>query len=61
MSQHTIGLIGRKVGMTQIFQPDGTMVAVSVVQVPPTPLPGSAPPTATATPPSSSARASAAS
>ena len=26
MSQHTIGLIGRKVGMTQVFQPDGTMV-----------------------------------
>jgi len=35
MSQHTIGLIGRKVGMTQVFQPDGTMVAVSVVQVTP--------------------------
>jgi ribosomal protein L3 len=26
MSQKTIGLIGRKVGMTQVFQPDGTMV-----------------------------------
>jgi large subunit ribosomal protein L3 len=35
MSQHTIGLIGRKVGMTQVFQPDGTMVAVSVVEVSP--------------------------
>jgi len=35
MSQHTIGLIGRKVGMTQVFQPDGTMVGVSVVQVTP--------------------------
>src|SRR3954447_2640262 len=35
MSQKTIGLIGRKVGMTQVFQPDGTMVAVSVVQVTP--------------------------
>ena len=35
MSQHTIGLIGRKVGMTQVFQPDGTMVAVSVVEVTP--------------------------
>ena len=35
MSQHTIGLIGRKVGMTQVFQPDGTMVAVSVVAVAP--------------------------
>ena len=35
MSQKTIGLIGRKVGMTQIFQPDGTMVAVSVVQISP--------------------------
>jgi large subunit ribosomal protein L3 len=30
-----IGLIGRKVGMTQLFQPDGTMVAVSVVEVAP--------------------------
>ena len=35
MSQHTIGLIGRKVGMTQVFQPDGTMVSVSVVQISP--------------------------
>jgi large subunit ribosomal protein L3 len=35
MSQHTIGLIGRKVGMTQVFQPNGTMVAVSVVRVTP--------------------------
>jgi large subunit ribosomal protein L3 len=31
----SIGLIGRKVGMTQIFQDDGTMVAVSVVAVEP--------------------------
>jgi large subunit ribosomal protein L3 len=31
----SIGLIGRKVGMTQVFQADGTMVAVSVVQVAP--------------------------
>ena len=30
-----LGLIGRKVGMTQVFQPDGTMVAVSVLQVAP--------------------------
>ena len=35
MSQKTIGLIGRKVGMTQVFMPDGTMVGVSVVQVTP--------------------------
>jgi large subunit ribosomal protein L3 len=35
MSQHTIGLFGRKVGMTQVFQPNGTMVAVSVVEVTP--------------------------
>ena len=35
MSQHTIGLIGRKVGMTQVFLPDGTMVGVSVVQITP--------------------------
>jgi large subunit ribosomal protein L3 len=31
----SIGLIGRKVGMTQIFQEDGTMVPVSVVAVQP--------------------------
>jgi len=31
----TIGLIGRKVGMTQVFQADGTMVAVSVLEVAP--------------------------
>ena len=31
----TIGLIGRKVGMTQIFQDDGTMIAVSVLSVQP--------------------------
>jgi len=31
----TIGLIGRKVGMTQIFAEDGTMVPVSVVAVEP--------------------------
>ena len=30
-----IGLIGRKAGMTQVFQPDGTMVAVSVLEVAP--------------------------
>jgi large subunit ribosomal protein L3 len=30
-----IGLIGRKRGMTQVFQADGTMVAVSVVEVAP--------------------------
>src|SRR3990170_997290 len=31
----SIGLIGRKVGMTQVFQDDGTMVAVSVLAVAP--------------------------
>ena len=31
----SIGLIGRKVGMTQLFQDDGTMVAVSVVAIEP--------------------------
>jgi len=31
----TIGLIGRKIGVTQVFQADGTMVAVSVVAVQP--------------------------
>ena len=30
-----IGLIGRKVGMTQVFQDNGTMVAVSVVAIQP--------------------------
>jgi large subunit ribosomal protein L3 len=31
----SIGLIGRKVGMTQVFQDDGTMVPVSVVAIAP--------------------------
>jgi large subunit ribosomal protein L3 len=31
----TIGLVGRKVGMTQIFAADGTMIAVSVVAIEP--------------------------
>ena len=30
-----MGLIGRKVGMTQVFQDDGTMVAVSVLAIEP--------------------------
>ena len=30
-----IGLIGRKVGMTQVFQDDGTMVAVSILAIEP--------------------------
>ncbi len=33
MSKPGIGLLGRKVGMTQVFQADGTMVPVSVVAV----------------------------
>jgi large subunit ribosomal protein L3 len=35
-----IGLIGRKAGMTQVFQPDGTMVAVSVLEVAPNTVTG---------------------
>ena len=35
MATPTIGLIGRKVGMTQVFQDDGTMVAVSVLAIEP--------------------------
>jgi large subunit ribosomal protein L3 len=35
MSQHTIGLLGRKIGMTQVFAADGTVVPVSVVSVEP--------------------------
>ncbi len=31
----SIGLIGRKVGMTQIFQDDGTMIPVSVLAIQP--------------------------
>src|SRR3954452_22609358 len=31
----SLGLIGRKVGMTQVFQGDGTMVAVSVLAIEP--------------------------
>jgi large subunit ribosomal protein L3 len=35
MTAPEFGLIGRKVGMTQVFQDDGTMVAVSVVAIEP--------------------------
>ena len=31
----SVGMIGRKVGMTQVFQDDGTMVAVSVLAIEP--------------------------
>ena len=31
----TIGVIGRKVGMTQVFAEDGTMVPVSVLSIEP--------------------------
>jgi len=33
MSNNDIGILGRKVGMTQVFAEDGTMVPVSVVSV----------------------------
>jgi len=35
MGSSNVGLIGRKVGMTQVFAEDGTMVAVSVVAIEP--------------------------
>jgi len=35
MRKNDIGILGRKVGMTQIFADDGTMVPVSVVSVEP--------------------------
>lgn len=35
MSKHDIGILGRKIGMTQIFAEDGTMMPVSVVSVEP--------------------------
>ncbi len=35
MAGTNTGLIGRKVGMTQVFQDDGTMVAVSVLAIEP--------------------------
>jgi large subunit ribosomal protein L3 len=35
MTTDGMGLVGRKVGMTQVFQDDGTMVAVSVVAIEP--------------------------
>jgi large subunit ribosomal protein L3 len=35
MADIDFGLIGRKVGMTQVFQDDGTMVAVSVLSIEP--------------------------
>ena len=56
MATPTIGLIGRKVGMTQVFQDDGTMVAVSVLAIEPNTVTVCARPSATATPPSRSAR-----
>ena len=31
----SIGVIGRKVGMTSVFEEDGTMVPVSVVEIEP--------------------------
>src|SRR5207247_2324375 len=36
----SIGVIGRKVGMTQVFLPDGSMVPVSVVAVEPNRITG---------------------
>jgi large subunit ribosomal protein L3 len=36
----SIGVIGRKVGMTSIFQEDGTMVPVSVVEIEPNTVTG---------------------
>jgi large subunit ribosomal protein L3 len=36
----SIGLIGRKVGMTQVFQKDGSLVAVSVLEVAPNTVTG---------------------
>ena len=35
MTSNGMGLVGRKVGMTQVFQDDGTMVAVSVLAIEP--------------------------
>jgi large subunit ribosomal protein L3 len=35
MTANGMGLVGRKVGVTQVFQDDGTMVAVSVVAIQP--------------------------
>jgi large subunit ribosomal protein L3 len=35
MAAMSIGLIGRKLGMTQVFQDDGTMVAVSILAIEP--------------------------
>jgi large subunit ribosomal protein L3 len=35
MATDGMGLVGRKVGVTQVFQDDGTMVAVSVVAIEP--------------------------
>jgi large subunit ribosomal protein L3 len=40
----SIGVIGRKVGMTQVFLPDGSMVPVSVVAVEPNRITGVRPP-----------------
>jgi len=35
MATDGMGLVGRKIGVTQVFQDDGTMVAVSVVAIEP--------------------------
>ena len=56
MGPSTSGLIGRKVGMTQVFQDDGTMVAVSVVAIEPNTVTRLRTPERTATRPSRSAR-----
>ena len=54
----SIGLIGRKVGMTQVFAADGTLVPVSVVRIEPNTVTAAAHARrATATPPCSSAPA----
>ena len=55
MGPMRIGLIGRKVGMTQVFQDDGTMVAVSVLAIEPNTVTRLRTRSATATRPSSSA------
>ena len=50
-----MGLLGRKIGMTQVFHEDGTALGVTAVSVGPCVVVGKRPPRSTATAPFSSA------
>ena len=50
----TKGLLGTKLGMTQVWDENNKLVPVTVVEITPTSSPSSARPRSTATPPSRS-------